>query len=311
MLNNLVSAVTPKEAVPSLDLDIDVESTWEDVSSSYFSTATPSEKTFRENVNSGLIASPMNKVRLFNADKESDVRVTFYRDHASWCPYCHKVWATLELKEISYRVEKVNMRCYGQKPPSFLRLQPNGNIPVAKIDGTVLRQSNDIIFALESLFPESKPIMYSESERERGDGLMKLERELFTAWMYYLTGSRDPERYRTNFISVLNKVESALLSSPSSKGFFMGDRPTIVDVMFLPFLERMVTSMIYFKGLEIRDPETFPSICRWFDSMEELPAVRLTKSDHYTHCWDLPPQLGGCGMEEDGERYAQAIDGER
>jgi glutathione S-transferase len=81
--------------------------------------------------------------------------------------------------------------------------------------------------------------------------------------------------------------------------------------MFLPFLERMVSSMIYFKGLQIRDNSTFPSICRWFRAMESLPAVRLTKSDHYTHCWDLPPQLGGCGMEPEGEPFAQAIDGER
>ena len=201
------------------------------------------------------------------------------------------------------------MRCYGSKPPEFLRVQPNGNIPVASVDGTVYRQSNDIMHALESLFPDSVPMMYSDSERGRGDELLRLERELFSAWMYFLTGSRDPERYRSNFIAVLEKVERALASS--AKGYFMGDRPTIVDVMFLPFLERMVSSMIYFKGLQVRDPAAFPSICRWFEVMETLPAVRLTKSDHYTHCWDLPPQLGGCGMEEEGEPYAEAIDGER
>ena len=34
---------------------------------------------------------------------------------------------------------QVNMACYGQKPPDFLALQPNWQIPVAVIDGTVLR----------------------------------------------------------------------------------------------------------------------------------------------------------------------------
>ena len=34
---------------------------------------------------------------------------------------------------------QVNMACYGQKPPDFFALQPNGQIPVAVIDGTVLR----------------------------------------------------------------------------------------------------------------------------------------------------------------------------
>ena len=34
-------------------------------------------------------------------------------DHAAWCPYCQKVWLLLEEKNISYRLQKVNMRCYG------------------------------------------------------------------------------------------------------------------------------------------------------------------------------------------------------
>ena len=35
-----------------------------------------------------------------------------------------------------------------------------------------------------------------------------------------------------------------------------------------------------------------------------------SKSDYYTHCWDLPPQLGGCVAEEAGAKYRQAINGE-
>ena len=34
------------------------------------------------------------------------------------------------------------MACYGNKPPEFLSLQPNGQIPVAVIDGEVLRQDS-------------------------------------------------------------------------------------------------------------------------------------------------------------------------
>lgn len=39
----------------------------------------------------------------------------------------------------NHHILQVNMACYGQKPPDFLALQPNGQIPVAVIDGTVLR----------------------------------------------------------------------------------------------------------------------------------------------------------------------------
>lgn len=45
--------------------------------------------------------------------------------------------------------------------------------------------------------------------------------------------------------------------------------------------------------------------------MEELPAYQLTKSDYYTHAWDLPPQLGGCRSEEGSKPYEDAINGVR
>ncbi len=41
------------------------------------------------------------------------------RDSAAWCPYCQKVWLQLEEKEIPYVIEKINMRCYGDKPAAY------------------------------------------------------------------------------------------------------------------------------------------------------------------------------------------------
>jgi hypothetical protein len=38
----------------------------------------------------------------------------------------------------------------------------------------------------------------------------------------------------------------------------------------------------------------WPHLERWFDAMEARPAYAGFKSDYYTHCHDLPPQLGGC-----------------
>jgi glutathione S-transferase len=54
------------------------------------------------------------RLRLFGRP-ESEVRVTLYRDHHAWCPYCQKVWLWLEEKRIPYRIRKVTMFCYGEK----------------------------------------------------------------------------------------------------------------------------------------------------------------------------------------------------
>jgi glutathione S-transferase len=71
---------------------------------------------------------------------------------------------------------------------------------------------------------------------------------------------------------------------------------------------------LYYKGFQIRVPPDgqateYKNINAWFDAMEKLESYQLTKSDYFTHAWDLPPQLGGCTTEQTGEVYSKAIDG--
>ena len=66
---------------------------WDDIRSQLQSKQTNDELKFRDNLAKGYgKASPLHKLRLYDeSNKEEDVRVTLYRDSASWCPYCHKV----------------------------------------------------------------------------------------------------------------------------------------------------------------------------------------------------------------------------
>lgn len=79
----------------------------------------------------------------------------------------------------------------------------------------------------------------------------------------------------------------------------MGKDFSYVDAVFAPFLERMVASLAYYKGFHMRGTGEFPGIESWFDAMEQRPAYLATRSDHYTHCHDLPPQLGGAFQQHD------------
>jgi glutathione S-transferase len=227
-------------------------------------------------------------------------------------PYCQKVWLTLEEKQIPYKVEKINMRCYGEKPASFTRIQPGGQIPVAIIDGVTYGQSNDILMALEVKFPDYKSLTPSASLVSKAQEYSRLERQLFSAWMYWLTGNAG-ERAKMEFTGVLSVVESALQAADGP--FFLGKDITMVDVQFTSFLERMAASLLFYKGFQMRvtkgSPTDYPAINAWFDAMETLPSYQLTKSDYYTHCWDLPPQLGGCTYEPDGRIFEDAINGLR
>lgn len=207
------------------------------------------------------------------------------------------------------------MSCYGDKPQEFLRLQPNGQIPVAIIDGRVYGQSNDILAVLDSLFPDHKSLKPPPGEEMKARELLMLERSLAGAWLGWLRSGGNSGVQKNNMKAVLTEVDSALKASGGP--YFLGQDVTIVDVQFLSFLERMCASLLFFKGFMIRVPPgsnqdvAYPAINKWFDALEQKPSYQLTKSDYYTHCWDLPPQLGGCGPEPEGEPYRKAINGER
>jgi len=287
----------------------DDDYSWENIRTVLESKQTTEEQMLHANLSTGygVEGSPLHKIRLFDkSNTEDSVRVTFYRDSASWCPYCQKVWITLEEKKIPYKIEKVNMRCYGDKPRSFLNMQPNGNIPVAIIDGTVYSSSNEILAALEGLFPNHKSLQPEDGKRARE--LLQLEGQLGSAWLSWLGSSANQE---SRFENVLKRVDNAL--SESEGPFFMGREMSMVDIQYISFLERACASLLYYKGFKIRVPKgeksNFPSINKWFDALEDLPSYRLTKSDYYTHCWDLPPQLGGCVSTPEGEKYRNAING--
>ncbi|KAG2493053.1 hypothetical protein HYH03_008716 [Edaphochlamys debaryana] len=237
------------------------------------------------------------------------IRVKLYRDHAAWCPYCHKVWLQLEEKRIPYVIEKINMRCYGDKPPAFLAKVPSGLLPVLELDGRVVTESTVIMALLEASFPDHKPLMPPQGtpQRARADSLMRLERRLFSDWLNWLCQSWGHDRAKAQFDATMDAVAEALEADGGP--YFLGPELSLVDCTFAPMLERINASLAYYKGAYIRGRGRWPAVERWFDAMESRPTYMGTRSDFYTHAHDLPPQLGGCAMTAEGEPVAAALDG--
>jgi len=245
-------------------------------------------------------ASHKATLRLFDAPSGYEPLVTLYRDTAAWCPYCEKVWLLLEEKRIPYRIEKVPMSCFGDKPASFFKLSPSGGIPVAIIKGRVVSESNDIMVMLEKEFSEHRPMWPSASDEKlskRVSQLLALERRVFSQWFGWLTSNS--EGPRASMHALLNQVDEEL-----GKGtglFLSGDGwegVSVVDCMFAPFLERMDASLLFYKGLSLRGGRggrggRYPNVARWFDTMEARSDTYAgIRSDYYTHVTALSPQIG-------------------
>ncbi len=234
-----------------------------------------------------------SRLRLFG-QREPDVRVTLYRDHHAWCPYCQKVWLWLEEKQIPYRVEKITMFCYGEKESWYKRKVPSGMLPALELDGRIMTESDDILIALERAFGPLRQGM----EDPAVIPLRRLERLLFRAWCAWLCYPalmpQQERRNRNQFVEVVATVEQALAQTPGP--YFLEEFGT-ADVIFTPYVERMNASLYYYKGYSLREEN--PGLSAWFDAMESRSTYRGTQSDFHTHAHDLPPQMGGCW--ENGE----------
>jgi len=236
-------------------------------------------------------------LRLFG-QPESAVRVTLYRDHHAWCPYCQKVWLWLEFRRVPYRIRKVTMRCYGPKEAWFTAKVPSGMLPALEIDGRLVTESDRILEALERAF-RPQGVSMNDPEVRR---LRELERLLFRAWCVWLCSpglsERQEQLARDQFQRVAQQMEEALAQGggnwldPSAPS---GPMPGTADLVFIPYVERMNASLAYFKGFGLR--EQHPGIDRWLAALEQLETYRGTQSDMHTHAHDLPPQMGGCWVD--------------
>jgi glutathione S-transferase len=244
--------------------------------------------------------SAQSLLRLFG-QPESAVRVTLYRDHHAWCPYCQKVWLWLEERRIPYRVRKVTMVCYGEKEEWYRRLVPSGMLPALELDGRLITESDRILEALEASFGSLGPGMHDSAVLP----LRRLERELFRAWCEWLCYPHSPgsdARARDRFQQLAGAMEREL--ERQAGAFLLGEELGTADLVFVPYVERMNASLAYYKGFLLR--QEHPGIDRWFRGLERRSTYLGTQSDFHTHAHDLPPQMGGCHANGNDQQRALA-----
>ena len=98
---------------------------------------------------------------------------------------------------------------------------------------------------------------------------------------------------------------------------FLGENMSMADCAFVPFVERAAASLAYYKGWHMRhggsapssakrdeksEGAAFPAVEAWLEALERRPTYLATRSDFYTHCHDLPPQLGGAPRDRPRSR---------
>jgi glutathione S-transferase len=233
--------------------------------------------------------------------------LTLWRDTHSWCPYSQKVWFFMMEKGLEFETRKEPMRCYGLKSKAFLNLVPSGFFPALQINDKVITESDRILLVLEKTFG---PLHGIQMEQEESMHWRQMERDLFRGWCNWLcypcSSEIQNEKCKSQFERILSIVDQRLVLFP----YFMGKEISVIDCIFVPYLERMVASLFYYKGFVMRDPLRYPGICSWLSLLEQRPTYLKTRADFHTHCHDLPPQMGNCFSWPSSEQKAcqRAVD---
>tara|TARA_Y100001968_G_scaffold316988_1_gene345465 strand:- start:863 stop:2089 length:1227 start_codon:yes stop_codon:yes gene_type:complete len=253
-----------------------------------------------------------SNLRLFNHDK-NEAELILYRDRHAWCPYCQKIWLWLELKQIPYKIKKINMFCYGKKENWYLNKVNSGKLPAIELKGQIVTESDLIISFLEKEYG----VLGSSIFSKKLEPIRKIEREIFRDWCNWLCRENifiiESAIKQRKLKQSLKKLED--LINNSSTGFLDPINediseiyPGTGDIIFIPYIERLNASLCYYKGFSLR--EEFPKINKWLTLLENQCTYLGTQGDFHTHTHDLPPQMGGCFKEENPKQqyYSNLID---
>lgn len=319
---------------------------WENLQSAASNTpvgAALDKESASRNAGTGA-AFVQNKLRMFDANDRP--KLTLFRDHAGWCPYCQKTMLLIEEKRIPINIELVPMRSYGDKPESFLKIVPSGLLPALLVetnDGRkqVVTESQVIMELLDNWHPvedgfkQMMPAEDNNADRQRYMQLSNLERELFSWWCTLIFRPEGPgfgspgmlgklmgkssepamSGAMSGFLECLEKVDKALSSTDGPWFFDWAEHPTMIDFIYVSHVERMLASAAFWKGLDLRSEkyqQQFPALNAWLDAFEKRECYLAFKSDYYTHVKDIPPQYGpgnDGGFEDERLLFQKSISG--
>ena len=170
----------------------------------------------------------------------------------------------MRAKDVEFEVTFINLL---EKPDWFLKISPHGKVPVLKIGGDVLFESNAIAeFLDETVSPRLHPEDPIERARNRAwtDFVSSFARAL--NGVYYTKTREEIEVGLAKAPIKIERLEEALTRQRDLNHgpYFNGPNLSLVDCAYAPFLQRFLIADGYLRtGLL----DNFPKVKKWADAL--------------------------------------------
>jgi len=188
--------------------------------------------------------------------------------------YSRRVRIALIEKGLAAYLIELDMAKGAHREPAYLALNPYGRVPTLEEDGFVLYESTAILEYLEATHP-SPPLVPADA---RGRALVAMHVKLCDIQLARQTGiiifpKRFLPKERWDAAAMaqakkeIEKHLGILETQLRGKDYLVGDRYSLVEVCYTPFVE-------FLPLMEVTPP---PAVARWVARMLERPSARETK----------------------------------
>ncbi|KAL0906904.1 hypothetical protein M5K25_025435 [Dendrobium thyrsiflorum] len=159
------------------------------------------------------------------------------------CPFSQRVLLTLEEKNLPYDIKLANL---ANKPEWFLKISPEGKVPVAKLDDKWIADSDIITQLIEEKCPE--PPLAAPPEKS------SVGSKIFSTFIAFLK-SKDPnDGTEQALLAELTAINEYLKENGP---FVNGEKISAIDLSLGPKLYHLEIVLDYYKSWSVPEALTF------------------------------------------------------
>jgi glutathione S-transferase len=188
------------------------------------------------------------------------------------CPYAHRTRLVLGEKKIGFELIEIDL---ANKPAWYGGVSLYGKVPALEHAGARIVESAVINEYLEEVFPEPRLLPREPARRALARIWIDFANtRLAPAFGKVLWGASatDRETGKNELAAALERVEREALGKLSSSGpYFFGAEPTLVDLAFYPWFERL-HALEQHSGFEL--PPAHERIRAFWDAVATRESVR-------------------------------------
>ncbi|CBI33169.3 hypothetical protein VitviT2T_019161 [Vitis vinifera] len=187
------------------------------------------------------------------------------------CPFSQRVLLTLEEKKVPYKMHLINVN---EKPQWFLEMNPEGKVPVIKVDDKWVPDSDVITGVLEEKHP-SPPLAPPPEHSSVGS-------KIFPAFVKFLK-SKDPNDGSEQ--ALLDELKALDDHLKDHGPYINGENICAVDLSLAPKLYHLQVALGHYKNWTI--PESLSHVHNYMKLLFSRESFEKTKPapDHVVAGW--------------------------